>query len=607
MFKKGDTLLSQVETYPVTLSADGKTLTIQADGTNVTKWDGQYAFSLVKEKVRTAEGEYFPETTILVNSTDKVAPTVTNVEKVSSSVTRVTFSEPIINAGSYTFTYTTGGASANAVVTPDNTKIAKSYVDLTINASEEVGTSYNVSLLGALDYSNNAISPNPTTFTITKGEKDGVAPTVTAITPTALNAFTIQFSEQVNLAKTNIKIDGSLLGASDTLKQDTTDKTKYTVSLNTPLTAAIHSISIDKGVTDLSGQAISKTDDYVKAVQFSADITAPKLVSSSVKTDIDGKQYLNLVFDEKVTVATLTDTAAKAVKNAVTTVGTLTFDTSKVTDLGTEGKDWKVLLSDITFGGTALADGTQYTFSLGSNVKDASAATNALAPVNVTFTRGADSSLVGPKLTDSTPVVEGATPSKLLVNFDKELDATTATTASNYTVQGATVEKAEIFGTDLTQVVLTIKSGTITQTGNRNVTVSGVKSASGIVMNEAQTVAVNLNENVAPTFTATIVDGNTIKITFSENVKGITGASLADFDVYYDGTKVTTALASKVITSDVAGTTEVASTDEVSTVYIQLDADTIANLSKTVQVKTVGENVVDTVGNIWATATVTAN
>ena len=72
---------------------------------------------------------------------------------------------------------------------------------------------------------NNLINPNPTTVTFTKGDKDGVAPTVQSVTAKGLNKFEIKFSEEVQgLAVGNVYVGGTALTGADTIKQDTTDK-----------------------------------------------------------------------------------------------------------------------------------------------------------------------------------------------------------------------------------------------------------------------------------------------------------------------------------------------------------------------------------------------
>jgi hypothetical protein len=84
-------------------------------------------------------------------------------------------------------------------------------------------------------------------------------------------------------------------------------------------------------------------------------------------------------------------------------------------------------------------------------------------------------------------------------------------------------------------VELKLDANTNSLTGVRNVAISGVKSASGVLMNSF-TASEYFVENVKPTFTAALTQNNEITLTFSENVSNLTAdAAAADLVVNIDG------------------------------------------------------------------------
>ena len=585
-------------TYVASVSEDKKTVTILAN-TPITNWDGYYTVKLLDGAVKSADGKFVPEAQFTINAEDKTAPTVSSVTKTSATTYRVNFSEPIKNAGSLVATYKASGKSATADLNVVSTNMAKGYIDVQITgANVPNGAVINLSWLGVQDYSGNLANPNPLELEITKGEKDGVAPTVTSIKTTALNKFEIEFSEEVNLAVTQIKIGGNALADGTTtgqtpaqakLVQDKDNKKKYTVTLaDVKSSGDIISVSIDKGVTDLSGEVLSSTADYVKAIQFNNDVTAPTLVSSSVKKDVSGKEFLHLVFDENVTLSTPSGASAKMVYNGLTSIGTLTT-VAPIAVSGTDNKEWKIELGHATtqFTSTtpsaaaaALVNNATYTFDLVGLATDL--AGNAIASKSVTFNRGTDTSAVTQYVTS---IVQGSTNSEISVNFANNVDLATATNTANYAVQGAVVEKAEVIAGTLNRVLLTIKDGSNTQTGARNVTVSGVKTAAGENMTKAHTQAVTLKENVAPKFTATLTANNTIELKFSEAVTASTASTgvidTNDFVVYVDDVAVAATVAT------------VANGVAVDTVTVTLTS-ALTDLSKKVEVAgKAGNDVVD--------------
>jgi hypothetical protein len=534
------------------LSEDGKTLTITVTSGALNSM--KYVVNVPENTVKTTDGKYVEKyVSGVLTASDSTAPTITKTEKLNASTVRVYFSEPLSSAGSWTFKLADG---SDATVTP-TPNLAKGYVDLAIGASVAAGKEITATVIGAADYANNLINPNPVTVKFTKGQLDGVKPTVTSVNVLGLNKFEVKFSEEVQgFDATDITIDSSttftdyatdgdtLLEAGEAkVTQDAIDKTKYTVELGAALTAGLHTINIAaNAVSDLSGE---QNDAYSKVVEFKADTTAPKLVSSEVKKE-NGAEYLYLTFDEPVTKGTVDALAAKQVKDYVTTTGTI--DLSGLTPVsGTDNKQYKVALNAVQFTPTsgtpvALSTGATYTVTL-TNFTDANS--NALEDTTITFNRGSDTDTNKPAIVttfdgneagnhvdnNGIKVVDNDT---IQVQFDRALDGATATNKANYQVNGLTVESATLLPNNIVELKLAADTNTLS--GLRNVTISGVKSKDGVLM-DTFTASEYFVENVKPYVkSATLIAPNQIKVEFSEAVE-VSKVTGEDLDVYVGSVK----------------------------------------------------------------------
>lgn len=545
-------------------SADGKTLTITLDGTT----EGVYLFSLAKEKVKSTGGDYIAAYDEKISYEDTEAPTLVGVETVNASTVKVNFSEPIENIGTI-IAKLADGTDLSAYVDPD---IDGNAIVLGLgNENIPAGKDITVTFVGTTDYSGNLVSPNPVTTTVQKGTKDGVAPTVTAVTPVNAKKFELQLSEEVEgLEIGDIKVNGDALVAPATLTQSKTDKKKYVVEVSDALSGLV-TISIDAGkFTDLSGETNAA---FSKIVNFAADTVKPTLSSATVSKNKDGKEVLTLTFSEDVTKIAADDVTvtAKKVSNYVTSTVELTFAADDLTVVPGTSNQLSIELNKIKDGASALTQGATYTVNLPADlVQDTSENKNAAKTAAFSFTRGTDSDSVEPALETSFDeeelapyvaengilVVDNNT---LKVKFNKAVDGATATNKANYTVSGATVESATLLADNV--VELSLKADATTYSGLRSVTISGVKSKDGVAM-KTYTTKEFVYENVRPTVTSVVVTeiiqgdaeadpvvdpSTTITLTFSEAVE-VGDENAADFDLYIKGDKVegveiTTALA----------------------------------------------------------------
>ena len=597
-------------TSAASLSADGKVLTVNSASGAFD--DMTYVVTLAGNTVKDTTGNFAPKYTSAVQTAeDSSAPGVTSVTKVNSSLARVNFSEPLDNAGVWSFKYA-DGSSADADVSLNGTTVADGYADVTLLAGAVAGKEITATIIGAKDFANNLISPNPVTVKFSKGAADGTKPTVSALNVLGLNKFEVKFTEEVQgFIGSDVTIDGSALldvsagttaleAGEASVVRDSTDKTKYTVTLGTALSAGVHTVGlIANAVTDFSGE---QSAVYSKVLDFKADVVAPKLVSSLVKKDAAGFEYLHLNFDEAVTPGTINALTATQVKDYVTTTGTV--DLTGIAPVANTGnKEYKVKLADVEFNVPALVSGATYSVTLTGAFTDGS---NALASASINFTRGTDSLTVAQ--TVATAVQTVGNPNEVKVTFTEDVDGASATNKANYNISGVVVENAKIVAGEPKAVYLTLQANSNPLNGDRNITINGVKTKDGVAMTSASTKIITLEENVKPTFTATLVSADTIKVSFSEAVTDLVGAGMtvADFEIKYNGNVLAEPAAFTAVYTTATGTTAVANST-VTEAYLKLAPGTIDDLGKSLTVATEGSDVKDAKSNTWTSGTVSVS
>lgn len=587
-FKQGTTVtFTSIETPAVapgtltgTLSADGKTLTVTAQNALSKRYD------VVVEGLKDKAGkEIVKYDEMITIAADKTAPTIVSNVKTSASTYKVTFSEPLNSLGTVTYKFADGTA---ATVTNDFTAGAKE-VTFTLDAGIAAGKVVTATFVGTQDQALNLLTPNPATVTFTKGDKDGVAPTVTSITQTGAKTYAVKFSEELSTAATTglFTIAGN---ATVSVTKDSTDPTVYNVETTNVLEGAT-TVSI-ASVTDLTGETTAAT---TKVVTFVKDAAAPKVVSGVVVKDAtDNKEYLEITFDKNVELSTATvdATAGTYSKDYVTTT-LVDGDIDPQTVAYKEAKNKKVVRVALsTLLDTKDVKGATYSLDLAfSGVTSGANVTADTA--KVTFTRGEDGTASNATVLGAPSVTAGADNNKVNVEFTGAVDGASATNVANYKVDGAVVESVTLQplsnGTQI--AVLNLKEGSNTFTGVRNITVENVKAlGSTKTMLPFTTNVVSLNENIAPTVTkAELTTTTNINLTFSEAVSNINDTAGADFELYIGGVKSAKTLAVEVVA---AGSEK---TVLAVTVGTALTAD---ELAKGISIKATSKaNIADNVSN----------
>lgn len=535
-FKAGTVALTSIDgvdgaALTGVLSTDGKTLTVTSTNPLSKRYDATVNNLLGMNG--TSIDSY---DNIVTFNADITAPTIVSTTKTSASTFKVVFSEPLSTLGtqSYKLADGTDVSVANGFVNGVSNDFApgSSVVNFTIGSAVLANAQVNASFIGAQDEVGNLLTPNPATTSFVKGDKDGVAPTVTSITQTGAKTFAVKFSEQlvgnpvVELGSPAIPV------AVGSIVKDTTDPTVYNVTapgiLNDTTDVAVGTFM------DLSGEA---GINMSKVVNFVEDFAAPTVVSSVVSVDATtGKEYLDTTFNKNVnlTLPTVAATGTSA-KNYITTtlapIAGITAAYKNATDKTVVRVELATLLAgqdvssasynlNLTFTGIASEAGVAATTS------------------TTTFTRGVDGVPANTTVLPSPVITAGSDNNKVNVKFTGTVDGSSATNVSNYNVDGAVVKSVTLLPATTvldvtTQIaVLNLTPGSDTFTGVRNIHVSNVKALGSSSVMAPYATTVNLNENVAPTVVfAKLTKTNEITVTFSEPVVDGVLPDVNDFEV----------------------------------------------------------------------------
>jgi hypothetical protein len=517
------------DSLKASLSADGKTLTILAAPGK--KFDGKYAFTVAKEAIKSVDQKALPAFSSVIEVKDTTRPVIKGVTYKDAATAVVEFSEPVDLTNLSVTAKRADDVALNGSTVLNETKFSvdtndprKVVVDLSAINTADLDKDIVLTLVGISDYNGNLVSPNPTSITVKYDTSDKTKASVTSVARVASDKLQIKFDRALAV-KPTVKVGTTTIPSSNVAIDDN-DKSVVNVTLNAAdfggtLPTGLQNVEVSgyKGVNLVTG------DTVVKVVNFDVENTAPTVVSTKVEK-IDGVEYLVVTYNEDVTIPTYTTeqiTGTKVVNyvtSAITpialkNVATTNPNEAQVTLYGvpasaTKSKSIKINLSNIP--------SADYTVTLPAGLVKDVFGNASEAKSGVTFTRTSND--VKPAV---ATVVPGSTNDEILVNFTTEVDPVSALQKSNYTVEGAQIEKVELLSNTTTaQVKLTLAKNSNSFTGSHVVTISGVKSKTNTVM-DSTTKVVSLTENVRPTITkAELISNNTIKITFSENVKAAT-------------------------------------------------------------------------------------
>lgn len=517
--------LGQVQLSKGQLSEDKRTLTVTVNAT--AGLEGRYR--VVVDGIESATSKklikYDDIATFLP---DKTSPGVLKVENVSATKVKVIFTEPVTNPIGVTQFKLANGTVVSGIQGTIEKNATEVIYDLSAATAKgqilAPGTAITVTFGTLIDISNNLSSPNPLTTYITKGDKDGVVPTLTNVTQLGAKKFKLTFSEEVRtIVPADITISQNTYSPGITsIVKDKDDVNSYIVTTNGSLNGyTTISTTPGKYITDVSGEV----NVFSTAYNFVADTTIPSVVSTNVVKD-KGIEYLEFTFDRNVEIAAFAQVTLTG--SYILNGYTYPLKDSLVGQLeksATNDKTIRVRLSTLT----GLTANSGYTYSVSATFTGVTSeygqAVNPAYQVN--FVRGSDFAQNEEKLSVLSvetsynarqgTVIDNKT---IVITFSTYVDGVTASNLQNYVLDGMTIQRAVVNHNEPHKVYLTVKEGDIAYPRGTNLTISNLRALNSIVTMEPKTELVYLNENVAPQYVYHNITGtDTIILSFNEAVK----------------------------------------------------------------------------------------
>jgi len=401
------------------LSADGKTLTITANGV----FNGEYMFKST-DAIKSVTGEKIEEYTMTVKAHDTIAPKLVSgsaTAKIATQSFSLYFDEPVNATGASAYVN-------NATATVSNNPTNPNRLDVTVSTAVPVGTTASIKLTNVKDYNNNSTSPNPveTFVTITT---DTVAPTVTNVLVTGENRIELTYDKDMNISSFTGKArivhsNGTVtnLTASAGKNAKTVVLSGTVLSYNDKYNATLF---VDADVKDTGGNSSAL---YSTNLTLNQDMIAPVLTAVEWK---DGK-----------IVASFTENIALGNNNVITAVDQ---NSGVSTSIYLNYSNAVIANNTLTIH-HALPNGT-YQLRLPANtVVDKSTIPNPNQFATQTFSvqNYASWDTISPVVYGVTnyPVVDGVTPGTLqtatytVIDADSGVNLTTVQDPSNYTWDG---------------------------------------------------------------------------------------------------------------------------------------------------------------------------
>jgi len=524
-----------------TLSADGKTLTIQS--TNA--FNGTYGIRL-SSSIKTLDGTALEEYNQNIALYDTGKPRYMNSTVDDTGyIVSINFSE----AMDFTGLLVTDAKSINAVqaalpttITMLNMKASYTVstdkkslkIDLTSISSVDQNKLFSVVLSNVKDLSGNF----PDSYLTTAIFQTDTTPTkpqaqLISVVRTGYNTLTATFSRAIKTTGIAILSNGETLqGAVD--KTDAT-KVNYTLTATAVLLSGTQEVSIaywnsyNVLPTDTTANTFNK-----RTVYFVIDKEMPTLLNSvleSVTENGVAAYLLTLTYNKNITLTSPTGYFAAKLK---ATDGNIYSD--KKLMYSAIAKDTKVTL---ILNQAQIIENGVYTLTIPAGfVIDSYMNMNIAADIQVNKTSAVASNLSAPKSVSQSTV----NPNIILVGFDKKLDEISAENLGNYSIAGVTIIAAELIDNSSTgaTIQLTMLQGSISATTVYPVTITGIKGYqdSYSVMDKHQAM-IPLYENKSPKIAGSAYNYPlTILLTFDEDIKGVSSFKVTQENVVLNSTSV---------------------------------------------------------------------
>ncbi|MFJ8099126.1 S-layer homology domain-containing protein [Lysinibacillus sp. NPDC096212] len=542
-FSNVDTLraLSVVKTE---ISADKKSITFTMN--EPLKGTHRYVFSNIKSEkgtvLQNADANF-------VIAGDTQAPTILGTTQgKNSSIVKVQFSKPMAAFPNerIQFTLANGTKVSNVVgsIEQNSTEATFDLSAATMNGKYlDPGTAVQITFVAATDMAGNIISPNPSTVTVKKGDKDGVPPTFSSVTQTGPNTFQLLFSEEIQpLYPYDLSVKSGQTSISvNSVEKDPKNGRLFNVTVDSKSSLqGITTIGTASGrvITDLSGE----TATFSTAYNFIRDDKAPALTNSEIVYE-DSVEYLQLTFDKPVQLGV----NAKASFTGKFTNNYILYEVSRgpqsdiqtVKDQPTKLRVKMAGLLGMYDTKGALYDGKLNLFNV-TNLYGVPAT----EVQNVKFTRNGDLNINGNKLALSqyNAIQTSATDYSIkdnnivYLNFNYPVDPALAQNVQNYSIDNAQIESAVVEGSNLNRIKLTLKKDSNYFNGARNFTIKGLRAANSMESFDEVRTSINLKENIAPkVVNVNVSNSQTLELVFSEPV---TNVNNLDFNITVNGSSV---------------------------------------------------------------------
>lgn len=564
------------------VSEDGKTVTLTAtdviDVTNATL-EIQPIKTKANADVKTAKY------VTLFSYKDSSAPVVASIEAKGTEAV-VTFNEALDTEGTVSLD--------GAVLSSTASTTAPYYVvdgkTLTVkNLLAE--KSYKLDVVGAKDAAGNMSGQITVNFTVAKPVVDSSKPAVS--TSVSGNKLTLSFSEEVN--EGTVKVGGVTVDPAFVVASE--DKKTYTVDVQEAgLFGGTTFFTREVVVNNFADTSTNKMDEVKFNATFTADTTAPRFVSASIKTlvkdDANSTADLDVIlvtFDDAVKAGDLSgagELVIKSIDGIFQSNNTVDLTTANVAyGYDVDGKDGiKGSEANVVAIAFDAKEKTSYSFELAGKVV-ADTYNNKVADT-VSFSAVAPEYSTTPSsdakdVTFSVPTYNNT---DITLQFNKNM-SDSAVSASNYTLGGKALPAGTTvkFVDNRSKVVITLPQGSITANGSYALVGTNLTDVNGNTLaNGKVTVPLSLKENVIPTATSVVLaDSKNFTVNFSENL--VDTATVTGVTVKVNGSAITPATVKveggdlKVTTSENLKATDSITVEFKDTNLVDANGNKVAN------------------------------
>jgi hypothetical protein len=460
---------------------------------------------------------------------DTTKPKLLSAAAVTNTTVQLTFDEEVDEKTATTITNYTITAPALQVLSAaykvdGNNKADKKVVVLT-TATQTAGSIYNVLVTNVTDMFANVIDADNDEKKFGGLAPDTTKPELTSAVSRTNTTVLLTFNEEVKKETAEDAKNYAISGLTVSAAKFETDKKSVTITTSSQSQGIIYT-AVVTNVQDVSGNVINADKDEFKFGGMGVDTTKPtvssanatsatqvKVVFSEPVEEASAKSVLNYYFGTELGYPTA------VTKDTVVTTGTTwllttvaqkriiyTLDVTGVKDL--TGNVLDEATDEATFGGMGSADTTapKVTSAIALNKQE----------FRITFDEALDKNTV------------------VVADFVFSVVSGTDTATTKITTTPGAGDAAVVVAEDKKSVTYAFKNAEATPGVIYKVTVNGVNDANGNAIsttlnNASDFVGINQADS-KPTVTSVIaLDAQTLKVSFSEKVKGAENLVFADF------------------------------------------------------------------------------